>query len=345
MFRLDQRGLGNMAEYILPAVLIGLVAMGGLAWTVSGQFAQNGAMAVYQGKALVSTGQGKFAVQTQALGTNPTLSNFSYVTATGKKITLPNLPANILQSIEVNGGQGTMDQLSASIRALAEQLLLAGEIDLDQANAIKALADSGFDIGKDLGAFDQAMVRCNYQAAFTEQLFSGAEVNNQPNSLDRIHGRLSANNTTLDAQSKEYFSQKQLTPGALKGMEALFGPGSEIYNLGDCGGCAMTQGTTMMNFYEAYGRVSNLQLPAESKMVLHHLTSVIAQVSQRQSAVFREISITGQGTVDNQRVAAKVGEYLEKGNISLAPPSFLVNDKSAKICTVGNGEVQQGQCH
>jgi hypothetical protein len=342
MSRLYQRSLGNMAEYILPAALIGLVAVGGLSWALSGQFAQNGAMQVFQGKAMVSTGQGQFALQTQQMGANPSLGQFSFTTEKGNKITLSNLPSNIFQSIEVNGGQGTMDQLSAGIRALAEQLLLAREIDENQANAIKLLADRGFDIGRDLGAFDNAMVNCQYQAACVQELFSG-EVNNQPNSLDRIHGRLSVNSTqTLDAQSQEFFSQKPLSPEGQNGIYALFGQGRYAHALGLCppSDCSMTYGSSLSNFYEAYGRVNSLTLSQENRTVLNYLTTAIGQVSQRQSYAFRELAKEGQGTIDNARIAAGVKEALDAGNIKLTPPSILVNDKSAQICTVGQGTTQ-----
>jgi hypothetical protein len=173
-------------------------------------------------------------------------------------------------------------------------------------------------------------------------LFSG-EVNNQPNSLDRIHGRLSVNSTqTLDAQSQEFFSQKPLSPEGQNGIYALFGQGRYAHALGLCppSDCSMTYGSSLSNFYEAYGRVNSLTLSQENRTVLNYLTTAIGQVSQRQSYAFRELAKEGQGTIDNARIAAGVKEALDAGNIKLTPPSILVNDKSAQICTVGQGTTQ-----
>jgi hypothetical protein len=336
-----------MAEYMLPAVLIGLVAVGGLGWVLSGQFAQNGAMTLFQGKAFVSSGQGKFAVQTQEMGADPTVTAFSYVTEKGNRITLSNFPRDIFNSFEVNGGQGTMDKLSAALKALAAQLLANKEIEQNQANAIIELANKGFDIGKDLGVYDQMMANCHFEARCIADRYQSA-TDGQQDLLHQTHGGLSVNRINLDEKTANYFSLKTLSPLAEKGLTEILGSKQTYNDFYNIENQPSTFGNGLRSFFEAFGKVDVTSMSPSSREMLRYLSSSIAFTAHRSSFFLYEQGnspSTQSGIIDSAKVANYLTTYKPDNDFIVKRPAFLVDEQSGRICTVGQGEVQQGQCH
>jgi hypothetical protein len=90
-------------------MMIGLVVMGGLAWTIQGSFTQEGAVRLFQGNQVLRASGGKAIIETRSLGQNPYLQTLTLTTEKGSRLVLPNVPASVLENIEVNGGHGTVE--------------------------------------------------------------------------------------------------------------------------------------------------------------------------------------------------------------------------------------------
>ena len=153
----NRKSKGNTAEYILPAVLVGLVAVSGLAWIFQGE---NGAQAikkVSQSKSVIQN-SGQTALVSRSFGENPIKQSLSLRLASGEVIELKNVPINPVLSVEVDGGHGTLEQILASL----DQLILAleGKVEPDTLNALKALATEGYGLADQQGVVEQFVAQC-----------------------------------------------------------------------------------------------------------------------------------------------------------------------------------------
>ncbi len=138
---------GNMAEYVLPAVLIGLVAVAGLSWTLSGQFAAQGGRSLFQAETSSVGHNGKALLNSRSFGKNPYLQTVSLTLSNGKTIQIPDVPVSVADNIEVDGGHGTTEKLLAAWEKLRQALVDSGELTEAESQPFKDLANAGHGFG------------------------------------------------------------------------------------------------------------------------------------------------------------------------------------------------------
>ena len=152
---------GNLAEYLLPALMIGglvLISITGL--LQSNLFQNTQTQALLQANGISKDTQGKGLLNIKTMGQNPFDQPYQYKTADGKLITIPNFPTDLAAAVEVDGGHGTSEKLLAAMEAWIQAMVEAGEIDQTQANALKSLANQGHSIGNNIKFYENIALQC-----------------------------------------------------------------------------------------------------------------------------------------------------------------------------------------
>lgn len=135
----------SLQEYALPVALIALVALGSL--TLLGNQIQFGLNNWMPG----GTAQNSPPSSPAIVANNPAVipsfgqgfQNLSLTLQNGQKVSIANYPTNLAEAVETIGPNGTTEQLGKALEAMADAL----EKDHpDQANLLRALANSGYDM-------------------------------------------------------------------------------------------------------------------------------------------------------------------------------------------------------
>ncbi len=152
---------GNLAEYMLPALMIGgLVVVSVTSLLQSNLFQNTQTQGILQANSISKDAQGKALLNIKTMGQNPFYQPYQYKTADGKTITIPNFPTDLAAAVEVDGGHGTTEKLLASMEDWIQAMVDAGEIDQTQANALKALANQGHSIGNNIKFYENVALQC-----------------------------------------------------------------------------------------------------------------------------------------------------------------------------------------
>jgi hypothetical protein len=148
-----------MAEYILPVAMIGLVAIGGLAWLWQGNLAEQVIVRSAQGERLTQNQSGQTALVSKQYGKNPNDRTLSITLANGNTIQLNNVPDSLSLSVEAIGPNGTTTKILAALEQLIKELELNGE-NPDTLNALKALATTGYGLANQQRVIENKAVQC-----------------------------------------------------------------------------------------------------------------------------------------------------------------------------------------
>jgi hypothetical protein len=166
---------GNLAEYMLPAIMIGgLVLISVTSLMQSNLFQNSGTQAIMQANGISKDSQGKALLNIKTLGQNPFYQPYQYKTADGKVITIPNFPTDLAAAVEVDGGHGTSEKLLAAMEAWIQAMLDSGEIDQNQANALTALANQGHSIGNNIKFYEDVALQCGASKACVQTRLYGS---------------------------------------------------------------------------------------------------------------------------------------------------------------------------
>lgn len=150
---------GNLAEYILPVAMIGLVALGGLTWLWQGNQAEKAIMRSVQGDQITQDQSGQTALVSKKFGQNPNDGALRYQLPNGKWVELQNVPLNPALSVEVDGVNGTTTKILAVIDQMISQLEQS-EGDPDSINALKNLATQGYNLAGAEKRVEELLVQC-----------------------------------------------------------------------------------------------------------------------------------------------------------------------------------------
>jgi hypothetical protein len=332
---------GNMAEYLLPAVLVGLVAVGGLSWAIQGSFTQQGAISLFQGNQVLSSTGGKSVIETRQFGQNPYLQTLTLTTEKGTRLVLPNVPVSVLENIEVNGGHGTVEQFSALLKSLADQLLASGEIDATNAQAIKALANQGHHMGNLLGEMDALAASCGESKACLEQKFFHTQASNGVD-YPQIHGSLFHVLNTPESSDPNYLQVNRLKIPTAEQRQALESMGiiPDNHFLGE----------TILDFADRYSQINLNQLSPQAQSILNFSAFQVAKIPMFTSSAIRSLGLSdsrsetagpqGQINVNNYKISDRyqlTRRFVESALGLQEWPSELVHQHSGVICTTGQG--------
>jgi hypothetical protein len=326
---------GNLAEYLLPAMMLGLVAVGGLAWVLTPSAQESNRLAsLFQGDSLQPGQPGGKSIQIRSLGQDPTFQSYQLVTDKGNTILLTNFPVSAIQSVEAIGTQGTTEKYAALIRQMADQLLKSGEITIDEANEIKVLADKGFDIGQKLGKWENLLKQCNHDAQCVKDFY----FTQTPESVEMqaLHSSLSYNTVGgIQSDGAEASGQAVLNLELSKYISSRDKSGATQQLLD--AGAQMTSGAVLLDFWEARVNVAKKGLHPKIQETLDFLGDSINSIGSYSSYFIRTSANEGKGLIDN----ASIAKALKAANaVGEEKPSFLVNTHSSHICTVGQGTTQ-----
>lgn len=358
----NRKSKGNTAEYILPAVLVGLVAVGGLAWMLQGDDGQQALMRVAQGESIETLQSGETALVSKQYGKNPNAQALSLTLANGNTIQLLNVPVNVALSVEAIGPNGTTTEILAALEQLITQLEANGE-NPDTINALKALATSGYGLANKQRIIENKAVQCGTdklcmnengrmddsarQASFSMALNACASDVNplcERENLFQVYGltSLKASDWRLIRTLYPGFEEKVLSSGQFNYSKenVLVGP-------------------SMSQFIRAYGEVNqNPSLSTQVNTLVSHMAQQIFTIARLSSNGFSEVGIgsnytdvkSGQinplgsnlDSTPNEYAQVVAGKFANQGIPSLF--SQQTSARSDVICQTGHGRHENGQC-
>jgi hypothetical protein len=355
---------GNMAEYVLPAVLIGMVAVAGLSWALNGQFAAQGGRSLFQAETSSVGQNGKALLNSRSFGKNPYLQTYTLTLANGKTIQIPDMPVSVANNIDVDGGQGTTDKLLAALEKLRQALVDSGELTEAESQPFKDLANAGHGFGESQAFMENIMNQCGTsKQCVTDALFQ----NNQPLPI-WVQSRwlsqqnaLGHTNTVPDVYALSESQRailKELQPGILKGLK-----NDPSFNFDDHN---LRVGVNLLNFLTAYDNVK--KLPVFADPGVGSLVSKLTQnIMTLQRSSFNSVTEV-MGSLSVPQILAGVkdasrGDWADKtpdkyinglkDNFNRILPnekdrtfrhSDITHAISGVICTTGNGSDTGQQC-
>jgi hypothetical protein len=317
-------------------MLLGTIAISGLAWLITGGEDLLGK--TYQADTLMVSGEsfgsgndkGK-TLRLRTFGEDPRFQTVSFTTENGTTVLLTGLPSSSVDGIEAIGTQGTTEKYAALIRQLADQLEKSGEISSSEAAKIRLLADKGFIIGENLGVWERVLAKCQYQSNCLMQEYS------KNPALAVAHGNLATGPSSL----------LQTAPDApeIQNSQVIKGPAIALYNLYESTyvGGEQIAGPALLGFLEAFGNIDRNRLSNKTQELLNYLSREINKLSILGTDAYRSPIVSKEQTpvlMDNTFIAKAV----ERADWEMEKPSFLVDSYSTHICHVGQGEAKGQNC-
>jgi hypothetical protein len=325
--RLRKNENGNMAEYLLPALLIGGVVLVGIAGLVMPTFESNSGKLFQGTKQLASDGSP--SIQTRTMGKNPSLQTLTFQLPDGTSITLDDFPASMSALIETEGVNGATEKYLNAIRELADKLLAEGKITEAEANQIKALSNLGFDMADTIAMAEQAGQACGTnRTCFSDELTKPEE-------------RSMWCSSAFGASTYCPASAISWTSAADKQLMAQLMP--EVGAYYDSIGANWWLGKDTKAFLTQYRAASGqLALAPEVKSILKYLSTGILRNTLYSNSSSTQI-IQGLTPVTPQELYRQVDNRWGGADEQLR--SQLTASLSGEICHVGAGETQGNSCH
>jgi hypothetical protein len=353
---------GNMAEYILPAGLIGLVAVAGLSWSLSGQFAAQGGRSLFQAETSQVGQNGKALLNSRSFGKNPYLQTYTLTLANGKTIQIPDMPVSVADNIDVDGGHGTTEKLLAAMEKLRQALVESGELTEADSQPFKDLANAGHGFGESQAFMEKIMQTCGqdkkcvadriYQNGMNVEIMFNSGFASAQNAL----GNYSLSSTARALTEQELGILDTLAPNFREKINQDPYFNKDIRN--------MRVGSNFAKFVNSFQQVMDLPSVKGTSTAgfVQNLASNILNLQRASynssnkianNLAFRERQ---QGVAENQGtwVSATPEKYLQelKGHFKAHSPhlqngnafSDLTHSQSGVICTTGKGSDTGQQC-
>jgi hypothetical protein len=350
--------LGNAAEYLLPALIIGVVVLSqgmlqGNLGTSEASFSH-----LFQGSMGEDlAGKPSHQLVSKMYGMNPYLTSLKLRLPNGKTIFLKNVPQNPSQMVEVDGGHGTTSQLLAVLDQLIQELERSGE-DPQTLSALKELSNAGFSFGNSQKTIETLAQKCqSNKLCFTNEIvLANGKLLAEYNAIS-----FSANRSVNGPIDSPYFTGNAITDSQLAALDLLypkFIPTAQNNPMNDYSPKNFLIGEGFARFLDAYKRVSDT--PSQSAEVnslvkglaqnLFHL-AYASQTAASMSATW--VNFEDGGKTDQLTLGSYPNETPDKllknqsihmkGNL---PPnaSDLTNLHSGTVCELGQHQVAAGEC-
>jgi hypothetical protein len=332
------RSRGNLIEYLLPALVIGVGLIGTGLLMVNQMAPDEGVLKVYQAQSTQTVG-GKTLVTVKGFGQNPYLQSFGYQTASGEWVQIPDFPMDIPGLIEVDGGHGTTEKLIAAMDRFVEALIQAKEITPAEGNLIKQLANKGHDLGHVQNVAETLAANCGSNT----QCMMDVVLNPQhPLFKTLVLNGISFPEGVMATRAEAFFSS--LSPEEMYSANQLF-PHLGVNKL--------LFGNNQKAFLAQYHDIhSKVPLSPASAKVLSYLTKGIFSASL---ASIQAVNLLGRAQTSELTIEAPVlselstrsptalnelAAKLTKVNFSETGQSLSasIHKQSAQICQVGDGQ-------
>jgi hypothetical protein len=353
---------GNMAEYILPVVLVGLVAVSGLAWMFQGDNGQNIILKTAQGDRLSVNQTGQATLVSKQYGKNPNERPLMITLANGQTIQLDNVPVNLSVAVEVDGPNGTTSQILAALEQLIAQLEVNGE-NPDTLSALRALATSGYGLANKQRIIENKAMRCGTDKLCMNENGRADDSARQASFSMVLNACASDINSFCDREN--LFQTYGLTP--LKSSDwrliRTLHPGFEERVLSS-GQFNYTRenvlvGPSIAQFIRAFGEVNqNPSLSPQVNTLVSNMAQQIFTIARLSSNGFSEVGIgsnytdlkSGQtnplgsnlDSTPNEYAQVVAGKMVKQDIPSLF--SHQTSGRSDVICATGQGRNENGQC-
>lgn len=355
---LPQRETGNLAEYLLPALIIGAVVLSQV-MLQSNFFGGNALMShLFQGNLNEdSTGRASRQLVSKMYGTNPYLTSLNIRLVNGHNIHLKNVPQNPNQMVEVDGGHGTTSQLLAVLNELIQELERAGE-NPNTLSALKSLSNAGFSFGVSQKTLENLAQTCqNDKHCFAKAMFqSDGKLMADYNAI-----ALTATRTANGPLETPYFTGTAITDAQLATLGLLYPQfilNAENNPMNDYSPKNFLIGEGYARFLDAYKLVNDSpSQSAEVNSLVKGLAQNLFHLAYASQAA-ASMSATWVNYADEAKTTdLKLGSYpdatpdklLQNQAIQMKsnmPPnaSDLTNLHSGTVCELGQHQVAAGEC-
>lgn len=317
---------GNMAEYLLPAMLVGGVVLAGIAGLVMPTFESNSGKLFQGTKQLAS--DGSQSIQTRTMGKNPSLQPLTFQLADGTSITLDDFPASMSALIETEGVNGATEKYLNAMRELADKLLVEGKITESEANQIKLLSNRGFDMADTIALNEQAGQSC------------GTNRNCFADEITRPEEHAIWCSSSFGASTYCPASSISWTSAADKQLMAQLMP--EVGSYYASIGANWWVGKDTKAFLTQYRAASSqAALAPEVKSILKYLSTGILRNTLYTNSSSTQI-IRGDTAITPENISQEVDNRWRGEDAQLR--SQLTASLSGEICHVGDGETHGHSC-
>lgn len=343
---------GNLAEYLLPALMIGglvLISITGL--LQSNLFQNTQTQALLQANGISKDTQGKGLLNIKTMGQNPFDQPYQYKTADGKLITIPNFPTDLAAAVEVDGGHGTSEKLLAAMEAWIQAMVEAGEITPTEANLLKKLSNQGHSIANNIGILEKATLACQTKSCIFNKIWGTPTDNETKKALfhlarmSNVSTSIEDRNNSVPMSSQDRKTLYELAPW----IEAV---GNEMNYTGkDANNVRVSKmvQTFLQDFQNAQNALSKIS--PQSKGLLSYFSSSILNLGLRTAMSTSEIA---WGDAHYQTEEINLNHFRNQTITNAQPQQILTvlaswtavdeaKNKSALAHANANGICQMGQ--
>jgi hypothetical protein len=350
--------LGNAAEYLLPALIIGVVVLSqvmlqGNLGTSEASFSH-----LFQGSMGEDlAGKPSHQLVSKMYGTNPYLTSLKLRLFNGQTIVLKNVPQNPTQMVEVDGGHGTTTHLLGVLDQLIAELEQSGE-DPQTLSALKALSNAGFSFGVSQKTLETIAQNCqNDKQCFAKAMFrADGKLMADYNAIS-----LTASRSVNGPVANPYFTGTPITDSQLVALDLLypkFIPTVINNPMNDYSPKNFLIGEGFSRFLDAYQRVNDS--PSQSAEVNSLVKGLAQNLFHLAYASHEAASMSATWVTfgdEAKKSELRLGSYPDatpdkllqnqskqmKGNL---PPnaSDLTNLHSGTVCELGQHQVAVGEC-
>lgn len=343
---------GSLVEYMLPALLVGVMTLGSVVWMISGGFKNQGALTVFQGESLDPSVKGLMNIR--PMGENPYWQPYQFQLENGEFVTLPGLPSSVANAIEVDGAHGTTDRFLAALDDLTAQLLASGEIDQAEADYLKTLSTSGFTLGGRAKLLETLAKDCgNSKSCIADQLLN--------QHVTDLYDLMFTSTTHFPSYGGVGDHVDPMTPQDLKTFESLY-PGvltglrEDEYFGNDPANAQL--GKPMLGFLRDYQAVKDkANLSPRAQAMVDYLARNIFSISQATGGAGNQLQAVRTWEEELQGIPLEQGKYaqvtpdqmsklisseVKRGEGTIK--SRLIDAHSGQICTMADGTTHEGKC-
>jgi hypothetical protein len=354
--QLNPKPKGNLAEYMLPALMIGGLVLISISGLIQSNLFQNaGTQALLQANGISKDSQGKALLNIKTMGQNPFYQPYQYKTAEGETITIPNFPTDLAAAVEVDGGHGTSEKLLAAMEAWIQAMVDAEEITPDDAKGLKALANQGHLIANNLKAHEDVIAHCGPSKECIQTKLYGSKGAEQP----------IWNLTITHPPEVKEFPGANVTRPSTQEIATLYELSSLqknlLYSLDEYQGNPnqILIGKTTLDFIQKYEAAKGTLSKAspQSNSLLKYFSSNIVNFGYSSANTIHEVSWP-QGMAGNRVLNSlreqKFSESSPQDFNAILSSWTKVNDKASRselthanssgICKMGQGEAKPTAC-
>lgn len=310
-------------EWVLPTALIGLVIL-----AFCSDFPA--AFRTFLGNTMSSQtlSSDDVSLHVRSMGKYPYLQTVNLTLSDGSQLSV-DYPSNLQRMLEVDGANGTTDELLAVLHNLASELLAKGEITQAQYNHFEALANQGHRLSEYEKAIEAhaALYRNNLEGFYNEKVIMDGKEYQSVLAISYDISWIDPKRATSEYQQGNYYAQSVPLIHKLTELDFKTTTTDEIKVIGVSD---IAPGRELRTFYEEY-------LSLRTSGALNHpgINTLVKDLTEKISI----LSSLTENQVSSMDMMKKSNLNIN-GGIASAASHYL----SGSICNVGGGNDSGIQC-